>query len=358
MATENSPTISTGRKLLWALIVLGLFLTLSEVVLHISGVQPTFANRFFVFNRNFDYPEVFKRDSELFWRIRPSQVVKSRFFERGEYRINSGGMRGEELKRRSETNIIAALGNSCTFGWQVAEDSCYLNLLVNKLNHANNKYMALNAGIPGYSSFQGSLFYQSDVSHFSPAVTLIMFGWNDQWPAANDIPDHEQEMPSSLTLALQNSVNRLRTYRLLRRAILGASEPELDSLLSAGANRRRVSPEDFSKNIVTICKQVQASGGIPVLLSSPIPDIRTYYGPGHYSPLHERHELYNLEIRRLAFDRNYLLVDLAAEFDQHDDLFTDAKRDPIHFNEKGHALAAEMIYNQLSEIWTTLEQTD
>lgn len=358
MTSERPHRLSLTRKLLWALLTVCLFLGLLEGALRIAGVRPAFANRFFVFNRNFDYPEVFKRDVDLFWRLRPSQTVQSRFFERGTYRINGIGMRGGEPDLAEGSRVIAALGNSCTFGWQVHEDSSYLSLLAAKLNQSGRACTPLNAGIPGYTSLQGLRFYESDIAAYNPAVVLIMFGWNDQWPAANDIPDHEQRMPDSWALNLQNSVNRLRIYRLLRGIILGVSEPALDSVLSSGVARRRVSPERFSENLANICERVARSGGVPVLLSSPIPDIHTYYGPGHFSPMHNRHELHNLETRRLAFERGYRLVDLAAEFDRYDDLFTDANHDPIHFNEKGHLLAANLIYHELADVWSLLEQTD
>lgn len=356
MPLEYSQKLTTRRKLLWGLLSLTLFLGLLEGTLHIAKVEPAFANRFFSLNRNFDYPEVFKRDRDLFWRLRPSQVVQSNFFESGEYRINNLGLRGADIEADHNSPTIAALGNSCTFGWQVPDDSNYLNLLAERLGKTGREVTPLNGGIPGYTSLQGRRFYESDISQHSPAVTLIMFGWNDQWPAANNIPDHQQQSPSSVILTLQNSVSRLRTYRLLRQIILGASEPPLDSVLSSGESPRRVSPDSFSKNITAICDRVIADGGIPVMLSSPIPDIHTYYGPGHYSPIHNRHELYNLETRRLSFEKGYRFIDLAAEFDRYDDLFTDARHDPIHFNAKGHTLVAELIYKELPDIWKSLEE--
>ena len=74
--------------------------------------------------------------------------------------------------------------------------------------------------------------------------------------------------------------------------------------------------------------------------------------------MHQYHEDYNYQIRLLARNYKAPLVDLAADFDQYDDLFDDAPRDPIHFNRRGHEVAAEAIYHFLEtnidslEVWS------
>lgn len=335
--------------ILLALLSPALFIVLAEITLWALDVSPAFPNRFFVFNRNFDYPEVFKRDPDVFWRLRGPQKISSDFFAGGEYLINSLGLRGPEFEPTDSARIIAALGNSCTFGWQAPEDSVFIQLVCRKLDErsSHTRFQPLNAGIPGYSSFQGNRFFATDVAPLRPEVTLILFAWNDQWPAANDIPDSAQRPPSALVTALVNAISRLRLYRTIRAALLEASEPPLDSVLSRTGAQRRVSLEEFRANLLEICHAVRAGGGIPVLLTSPIPALELYYSANRMSPLHERHARYNLFIRQLAFDEGIELVDLAAEFDRRADLFDDAVQDPIHFNSRGHALAAELIVEQI-----------
>ncbi|HSG98434.1 MAG TPA: SGNH/GDSL hydrolase family protein [candidate division Zixibacteria bacterium] len=332
-----------------ALLSPALFIVVVEVALWALDVSPAFPNRFFVFNRNFDYPEVFKRDPEVFWRLRGPQRVSSDFFAGGEYQINSRGLRGPELEPDSGGPIIAVLGNSCAFGWQTPEDSVFIRVVRQKLNDLSTdiRYQALNAGIPGYSSFQGNRFFATDIAHLRPAVTLILFAWNDQWPAANDIPDSAQQPPSAFVTALVNTISRLRVYRTIRAATLKASDPPLDSVLSRTGAQRRVSLDEFRANLQEICHRVREADGLPVLLTSPIPALELYYPANRVSPLHERHAQYNLVIRRLAFDEGIELIDLAAEFDRRTDLFDDAVNDPIHFNSRGHAFAAELIVEQI-----------
>ena len=208
-------------------------------------------------------------------------------------------------------------------------------------------FQPLNAGIPGYTSYQGKLFFETDIAPLKPALTLIMFGWNDQWPAANDIPDSAQQPPGAFLTAVLNTVARLRLYRTLRAALLEATEPPLDSVLNREGALRRVPLEQFRENLSAICNDVRAGGGIPVLLTSPIPSLEMYYPPHRFSPMHERHAQYNLVMRRLAFENEIQLIDLAAEFNKRSDLFDDVTQDPIHFNSRGHAFAAEIIAEQI-----------
>jgi lysophospholipase L1-like esterase len=59
--------------------------------------------------------------------------------------------------------------------------------------------------------------------------------------------------------------------------------------------------------------------------------------------MHRYHEKYNQVIRDLAASDSIDLVDLAREFDKYSDLYDDATKDPIHFNAKGHTVAAQTL---------------
>ncbi len=343
---------SLFKKLTFSLIAFAIILGAVELTLNLLGISPAFQNRFFLLNRNYDYPEVFRRDADLFWTLRGPQTVTSDFFAKGEYRINSRGMRGDEISDESGVTRIALIGNSCSFGWQVSEEQIFLPRLVEQLNNNTTtsqftEFEGINGGIPGYTSFQGRRFFERDIADYKPSFTLIMFGWNDQWAAAGNISDAEQQPPSELIVSFHNAVNRLRLYQILRSAFLSASEPALSEMLVKGNMKPRVSLTEFRDNLLAISRKARQIGSVPILLTSPIPQLETYYPPNRYSPMHTVHENYNLVARRLAFDENIEIVDLASEFDTHSDLFDDAGNDTIHFNVAGHALAADLIAERM-----------
>lgn len=347
--------LSLFKKLSFSLISLVVFLGLVEITLIMLGISPAFQNRFFLLNRNYDYPEVFRRDVDLFWTLRGPQAVASEFFAKGEYRINSRGMRGAEISGESGATRIAVVGNSCSFGWQITEEQTFLSRLVKQLNNDRTngsaaEFVGINGGIPGYTSYQGRHFFARDIAALKPSFTLIMFGWNDQWAAAGNISDAEQQLPPRLIVALHNAVNRLRLYRMVRSAILSASESDLSDMLVKEGMKPRVSLSEFRDNLLAIVRKAREIGSVTILLTSPIPGLETYYPPHRYSPMHTNHANYNLTTRRLAFDESIEIVDLAAEFDARTDLFDDAEFDPIHFNAAGHALAANLIAKRIKSL--------
>jgi len=338
--------VRRGFRALLLVLSVPIFVILIEIVFAIVPIDTFFENRFFVLNRALDYPEVFRRDENLFWRFRPSLVIKSRFFENNRFRINSFGLRGEEIPPSSEKIRIIGLGNSCTFGWRTADDKTYLKILEKLINAdtALPEVEVINAGIPGYSSFQGQKFFSLDISRLEPDIILMMFGWNDQWAAADNIPDKEQDFPPQFILDLRDFVSRLKIYRLMRKIILSATEKPLDETLNKKHQVNRVGFEDFYKNLNNIIQTAGKEGSQAIILTSPIPSLENYYPPGSRSKMHIYHELYNNQARLLASDTETALIDVSAEFDKYINLFDDAGIDPIHFNAEGHRVLAEQIY--------------
>ena len=346
--TESHPTRRFGWKVIFLVLSIPIFVLFSEIVFTIVPVNTFFENRFFIVNRALDYPEVFKKDRDLLWRFRPSQEISSRFFEGETIRINKSGLRGDEIPPKSDKIRIVALGNSCTFGWRMKENQTYARQLEAMVNadSALPEIEVINAGIPGYSSLQGQRFFMSEILKLQPDVVMLMFGWNDQWAASENIADRDQQMPSQFVIDLQNTFSRLKIYRLIRKIILWATEKPLEETLRKnGPITYRVPVTDFYQNEETIRNAARDHDIELLLLTSPIPSLENYYPPGRKSPMHDYHEAYNNNTRLLANNTSTPLVDLARIFDMYDDLFDDVAIDPIHFNAKGHRIAAEAIHN-------------
>ena len=327
-------------RLAAALAAVLIFFVTVEVILRLAGADDYFQNRFFIVNRALDYPEIFKRDRDLFWRFRPDRTVTSKFFEGKTYRINSHGLRGDEIPAEKTVRRIITLGNSCTFGWGVPLEQTYAVQLEKNLG---GQYEVINGAVPGYSSFQGKKFLESGLLKLKPDIVTVMFAWNDHWAAASQIADKDQEFPPPIILETQNFLARFHFYRLLKKTLLSAVEKNPDSIFDRGNIVYRVGLDDFGLNLKTICERAREAGAIPILLTSPIPSLEKYYPPGARSPLHAFHDKYNRAIRNAAAACDIDLVDLAREFDNYDNLWDDAPRDPIHFNARGHELAARLI---------------
>jgi lysophospholipase L1-like esterase len=330
-----------------ALITLVIFVGVVEVSVRIIGIDTYFQNRFFVLNRALDYPEVFKKDQRLFWRLRPDRTVTSSFFEGKSYRINSMGLRGDEIARPKTKKRILLLGNSCTFGWGVTDEQTYGRQLEMFLQ---NEYEVVNAGIPGYSSLQGKRFLELELLDLQPDIVTIMFAWNDHWAASNQIPDKDQQFPPAIVLTIQNQLSRLHSYRLLKKALLTQVEQSPDSLWDRDSIVYRVSYQDFADNLTDICRTCTDHGITPILLTSPTPSLDRYGQKRGWAPAVRFHHTYNHQTRDVAEMLSAPLVDAAVELDQHGDVYDDLRHDFIHFNARGHRIIGDLLARKIREL--------
>ncbi|MFZ5981588.1 MAG: SGNH/GDSL hydrolase family protein [Candidatus Zixiibacteriota bacterium] len=327
-------------RLAAAVTALIIFVALAEIVLRAGQVDDYFQNRFFVLNRALDYPDVFRRDHDLFWRFHPDRTITSRFFQGRTYHINKLGLRGSDIATTKTAPRLITLGNSCTFGWGVPPDETYPRQLEKALG---GRYEVINGAIPGYSSYQGKKFFEHDLLKLQPDIVTVLFAWNDHWAAAAQIPDKDQQLPPEIILGLQNFFSRFHFYRFLKKTLLSAVETDPDSTFDRSHIVYRVGLEDYKENLKEICSFARERGAVPILLTSPIPALEKYYSAGARSSMHAFHERYNEIVRAIAAEDSVALVDLAREFDRYDSLWDDAVNDPIHFNARGHDLAAQLI---------------
>jgi lysophospholipase L1-like esterase len=336
------------KYVLWPLVSIVGFLIIIELILLLVGINPYPKGCNFTVNRAPDYPEVFLKDKDLFWRLRPDQTITSEFFKGKTYRINRQGFRGGDFEIEKKGLRVAVLGNSCAFGWSITYEETFADILRQRLIGAGiEKAQVYNFAVPGYSSFQGKLNYSKYIRDYKPDVLIVAFGWNDQWLAANARPDNKQKMPPTPVIAVQNILARFRFYRLYKSIILSIM-PEPASK-DGNSHLARVSLNDFKVNLSEIIDTARSDGTRVILLTSPIPSLPTYYGTGGRSFLHENHHFYNDAVRETAAVNSVGLVDLAAVFDRYYNLFDDVEKDPFHYNSRGHDLAATEIFRFLMQ---------
>jgi len=335
-------------KLTAALGSIVLFVVTAELALRLIDPELPYKNQFFPVNRNIDFPEFYKKDARLFWRLRENQTVESRWFSNLSYQINSLGLRGPEVVKNKHGLRILALGNSCTFGWGVSFEKCCTNLLQKELNETNpeDNIEVVNAGVPEYSSHQGKLFFE-DLLSLKPDVVLIMYGWNDHWRAGQEIPDAEQNPHPQIIINLQNMTSRLMLYKFMRKATLTLIEDTTLVRMDDISGKRRVNPDEFSDNLKEIIKIAKENGIQPILVVPPMASLEIYFA-GMQSNFHMLHQRYQEIIIRAGLYQDVTVVNLLIPFEKHDDLYDDARGDPIHFNEKGHEIVAKTISDAIA----------
>lgn len=181
-----------------------------------------------------------QNDDQLFWTFKPS-IKLSDPTKKSKYRgLISNDQRLREtstlsLNKKSNERRIIFIGDSCTFGYGHLEDKTYIHLFENRINNSQSQliYNAINAGVPGYSLYQGKEYFKRDLLKYQPEALVVCFGWNDQnlWSPLND------EQRASLIIK-QNPPGLLRHSRICQFFWRSTHE-------NSAEKQARVSPEKY-----------------------------------------------------------------------------------------------------------------
>jgi lysophospholipase L1-like esterase len=215
-------------------------------------------------------PRLYQPDASLFWRLRPgarleveNQVYQTRTRpQTWRIEIDAEGRRGAPgAGSESASPLVAALGDSCTFGFRVSEGETYPAQLEADLRaHGMPRAAVLNYGVPGYTSFQGRRLLMEVLGRRRPDFVLLAFGANDlELDVASDAVKAERISP--LRLRVYTTLSRLAMARLLqRRPDANRTDPE------RAAATRRVSPEEFRENLLAMIRAARGAGARVLLL--------------------------------------------------------------------------------------------
>jgi len=199
------------------------------------------------------YKDIIVNDNETFWRFSPDV-----YLERGEGPLfgkisNGQGLRARDTiavpKRKGLTRILF-LGDSCTFGYLLDDQSSFVALTEKELHRIDRRqaFECINAGVPGYTAFQCWQRLKSEGFHFQPDLVVAQFGWNGSsvWDGRSD-PEHYRALRACTPPGILNSS---RLLQLLWETVYWPS---------AGQDgRARLAPSEMSKvleRMESACKQ-------------------------------------------------------------------------------------------------------
>jgi len=174
---------------------------------------------------------------------------------------NALGLRGGPLADEHAVRILA-LGDSSTFGWQVADDETYPARLEAALSarYGPGGYRVLNAGVPGWTSHHGLLALEALAPEVRPKVVVIAFGFNDSF---REMPVEQQIAATRAWLPLLEADDWLLNHSVLwQRLRHGAG-------VDRSQSPPRVSPERYGENLRALVARVRALGAEPILLRFP-----------------------------------------------------------------------------------------
>ncbi len=278
-------------------------------------------------------------DPLLFWRMRPNTVLD------GDRSTNSLGLRGPEvLPKRPDEFRILSLGESTTFAPTLANADSYSSLVENQLELTYKKTRVINAGVPGYSLFQGYTYLRLRGLDLRPDAVMLYFGYNDFLPitfrserdalsarAPQILTDRQlfelrTRWPSRIGFWLleQSNMARARVFR----------DREETQKVESMSDRPRV-PEQDRRWLFSQLKTLSEMDGFRLIVVIP-----WYLEFEEHIPL----------LRELGdSDSDLIVVDLPQRLAGLSETQSDYFRDQLHPNREGHRRIA-------LEIITTLEE--
>lgn len=194
-------------------------------------------------------------DPRLFWRLKrdlPGERIRGAVMgEPMDFTVTTNrlGLRGPEVGEKRSFRVLA-VGNSCTFGVGVQDGETWPARLEAILRERVGPAEVINAGVPGYTSFQGLRYLAEGGLDLGPDLVIACFGFNDSdaWG-----PDGDEAIAGKLRgRSWDRTLSLSRFYRLLAGLIRGR---EGTGAADGGTGpleerRPRVSADELRENLV------------------------------------------------------------------------------------------------------------
>ena len=262
-------------------------------------------------------------DGELLWTVNP----------RVSREINAQGYRGAPIPQDKPANayIIVAVGDSNTLGPLNTTDHWpgFLQDLV-ALNRSQRSIQIVNAGVYGYTSFQGLRRF-GQVARYPVDLVYFSFGANDAQPVRTSDAEYAAR------------IDGWRRWQWLRSVPLAAqlTMNAMDEMRPSVPRTNRVPPREYRRNLERFVDEARARKIRPVLLTRPY--VGSSRDPDHWMA---HVPTYNELTREVAREKGADLVDIYEDFRDAPELFTD----PSHFNRLGNLRMAERLLKHLKTL--------
>lgn len=269
--------------------------------------------------------------------------------------INSLGLRGPEPAGKKV--LIAAAGDSLTFGWSASSDAATYPAFLQQLFAAQGVEV-LNAGMPRWNSVQVLNFYVTRLIPLKPRLVIFIAGWNDlayeliARPVDSPGPFYQTfSSPQWLRILGQGfgNVKKRLGLKKYREDILAAREKGSDPV-------RWERFDEYERVLRSFVTLARSQGTEPVLVTLPhflkenltveektiaLPHLVSWPDMSYGGWERGIREI-NLRIRRVAEDQKAALAECEDEIPFR--YFTDL----AHLNDEGNRLFAQCIHKTIA----------
>ena len=326
--TEQPVTSSRGRKVALALFASLLTLLLCEILLKLTE-QPAASIRFQQDVGELDQlgmkrlAAIIENDDELFWRLAPNTSLPR---ARGPFFgviSNEQGLREDHpipLQKPSQELRVLFLGDSCTFGYGLKPSEGYVDVAEKLLQQrlGERPVECINAGVPGYTLFQGWQYWSANGQHLKPDLVVVCIGGNDMssWDDKTDLQHHQQFK--------QRQPPGILRFSSLSRRLWGMFNPTESK---SSQSSPRVTPADFQLLLGKLHNSIASTDSKMVIVVWPF-----FW---QVAESRERRTPWQQAMVTFARQHKIELVDLIPEFHQ----LADQYGSEALYLDQGHATA-------------------
>lgn len=214
---------------------------------------------------------------------------------------------------------LVCLGNSVTFGWNMAYKKSYPYLLEERLMEQYPEVMVVNSGIGGQTVLDGLDRLDSDVFYYDPQIVVVSFGLNDGFIIIEE------------DLQGQNEGE-------------GRNIESNDSLIDEDIFLNNVGLDTFTSTYRQLIGEL-SERGLEILIMSTNPVITKLLWENNdiSSKQKESYRLYNQTAMHIAEDHGFIFIDLREAFMAKDQLDVFLQPDGVHPSEAGLTLISEIL---------------
>ncbi len=266
--------------------------------------------------------------------------------------VNSRGLRGGELPIPKPAGIrrVLLVGDSTVFGVLVADGDTFAYRVQVALQQIDPNITVLNAGTPGWSSWQARRALDDRLLDYEPDLLVIATLWSDaQRTSRSDADRFPATLPvldqSRAFLILREWVREVRYGGAMERVWVGLQPPRESPAPSSRPPEPaeiRVPLPDYEANLAAMARMVADRGGSAAYLVLPCVRDPAAGIVGDFR------DDYRAAMRRAAASSGAPIADTPAAF-----VGTDPGQmflDDVHPTVAGHAKVAEVLARTL-EPW-------
>ena len=276
-------------------------------------------------------PQAFEPHPTLYWKL--SSNLRNFNFEIEDLSClidtNADGFRNEKLEvaRNDRSFRILCLGDESTFGTGVKQSDTYSKILQANIRKRYHFFITevINAGVEGYSSYQGVRFLKEYCLKYKPDVIVVAYMHNDV--SLSPKPDNERISANPLAVKVKKELYKLQIFMTLRNFILGELYERVQKDQDSGGVQR-VSPGDYRKNMEEIASLAKSINARCIFLN--LQESKKYKEPPNY----------RRNLKKVA-EKNGNWLDVYSDFQLNPEYYISGSYVP---SKAGHKVIGEKLF--------------